>query len=118
MPSRPHVTIALRILALRMEEMASRYGGTVKKKLLCFFFNQRPHHESVLESGSVAPRILNLGTRWRWMVSFTLRLLYPQGESRWYPLYRRVGQPQSWSERGPDMEDKYKYVKWSDAESR
>jgi len=26
---------------------------------------------------SVAARILNLGTRWRWVVSFTPRLLYP-----------------------------------------
>jgi len=28
--------------------------------------------------------ILNLGTRWRWMVSFTLRPLYPRGKSPRY----------------------------------
>jgi hypothetical protein len=29
----------------------------------------------------IAPRILDLGTRWRWVVSFTTRLLYPQSRS-------------------------------------
>jgi hypothetical protein len=28
-------------------------------------------------SGGIAPRILDLGTRWRWVVSFMLRPLYP-----------------------------------------
>jgi hypothetical protein len=37
-------------------------------------------------SGGIAPRILDLGTRWRWVVSFTPRLLYPQGKSPWFPL--------------------------------
>jgi hypothetical protein len=47
------------------------------------------------ESGGIAPRILDLGTRCRWVVSFTIRLLYPQGKSPWYPLDRRLGGPQS-----------------------
>jgi hypothetical protein len=34
--------------------------------------------------------ILDLGTRWRWVVSFILRPLYPR-----YPLGRRLGGPQS-----------------------
>jgi hypothetical protein len=46
-------------------------------------------------SGGVASRILDLGTRWRWVVSFTTRLLYPQGKSPRYPLSRRLGGPQS-----------------------
>jgi len=29
------------------------------------------------EIGGINPRILNLGTRWRWVVSFTPRPLYP-----------------------------------------
>jgi len=29
----------------------------------------------------MVPRILKLGTRWRWVVSFTPRPLYPQGKS-------------------------------------
>jgi hypothetical protein len=35
-----------------------------------------------------------------WVVSFTPRLLYPQGKSLWYPLDRRLGGPQSRSGRG------------------
>jgi hypothetical protein len=31
-------------------------------------------------SGGIAPRILNLGTRWRWVVSLTPRPLYTPGE--------------------------------------
>jgi hypothetical protein len=49
-------------------------------------------------SGGIAPRIFDLGTRWRWVVSFTPWPLYPQGKSPWYPLDRRLGGPQrrSW----------------------
>jgi len=38
----------------------------------------------------VDPCILDLGTRWRWVVSFTIWPLYPQGRSPWYPLDRRL----------------------------
>jgi len=34
----------------------------------------------VWENGGTVPRILKLGTRWRWVVSFTARPLYPRGE--------------------------------------
>jgi len=34
----------------------------------------------------IAPRILILGTTWRWLVSFTPRPPYPKGRSPWYPL--------------------------------
>jgi len=37
-------------------------------------------------SGGTAPRILDFGTRWKRVVGFTLRPLYTQGKSRWYPL--------------------------------
>jgi hypothetical protein len=46
-------------------------------------------------SGVIALYILDLGTRWRWMVSFTPWPLNPQGKSPWYPLDRRLGGPQS-----------------------
>jgi hypothetical protein len=42
----------------------------------------------------------NLGTRWRWVVSFTPRLLYPQRKSPLYPLDRRLGGPQNRYGRG------------------
>jgi hypothetical protein len=47
------------------------------------------------ESRGIAPRIFDLGTRWRWVVSFTTRPLYPQGKRPWYPLDRRLGGSQS-----------------------
>jgi hypothetical protein len=39
---------------------------------------------------------LDLGTRCRWVVSFTHRQLYPQGKRPWYPLDRRPGGSQMW----------------------
>jgi hypothetical protein len=44
-------------------------------------------------SGGIAPRILDLGTRRRWVVSFTPRPFYSQGKNPWYPLDRRLGAP-------------------------
>jgi hypothetical protein len=46
-------------------------------------------------SGGIAPSILELGTKWRLVVSFTARPLYPQGKSPWYPFDRSLGGPQS-----------------------
>jgi len=31
------------------------------------------------------------------MVSFMDQPLYPQGKNPWYPLYRKMDGPQSWS---------------------
>jgi hypothetical protein len=39
---------------------------------------------------------LDLGSRWRWMVSLTPLLYYPQGKSQQYPL-DRLGGPQDLS---------------------
>jgi hypothetical protein len=44
-------------------------------------------------SRGIAPLILNLGTRWRCVVNFTPRSLYPGKEPR-YPLNKRQGGPQ------------------------
>jgi hypothetical protein len=47
------------------------------KLSLCFI----KHHDiKTLGSGSIAPCIRNLGTRWRWVVSFTPRPFYHRGE--------------------------------------
>jgi hypothetical protein len=46
-------------------------------------------------NGGIAPRILNLATRLRWVVSFVLRPLYPRGRSLHYPLDRRLGGPKA-----------------------
>jgi hypothetical protein len=44
-------------------------------------------------SGGIAQRILDLGTRWEWVVNFTHRQHYPQGKRPWYPLNRSLGEP-------------------------
>jgi hypothetical protein len=51
-------------------------------------------------SGDIASFILDLGTRWRWVVSFTPRPLCFHEKSPWYPLDRRLGGPQSRPGRG------------------
>jgi hypothetical protein len=43
--------------------------------------------------------ILKLGIRWMTVVSFTPQSLYSRGNSPGYPLYRKMGKPQSWSGR-------------------
>jgi hypothetical protein len=52
-------------------------------------------HEDMWASGGTAPHILNLGTSWRWVVSFTPRPLYLRGKSPQYHLYRSSGGLQS-----------------------
>jgi hypothetical protein len=60
------------------------------------------HHDmkTYWGSGGIAPRILDLGTRWMWVVSFTPQPLYRQGKSPWYLLYRRLVGPQNHSGHG------------------
>jgi hypothetical protein len=41
--------------------------------------------------------ILDHSTRWMWMVSFMPHMLYLWERSPWYPLARRLGEPQSQS---------------------
>jgi hypothetical protein len=62
---------------------------------LCFLFNWAPHHEGVLGSGGIAPRILDLSTRWTWVVSFTTQPLYLQGKNPYYLLNRRCVGPRA-----------------------
>jgi hypothetical protein len=49
--------------------------------------------------------IFNLDTRWRWVVSFTLLLLYRLGKSVRYPLYRRLDGIQSRSGRCEELKN-------------
>jgi hypothetical protein len=44
-------------------------------------------------SGGIAPLIFYLGSRWRWVVSFTPRPLYPQGKS---PFGPKRAEDESW----------------------
>jgi hypothetical protein len=78
------------------------FAVTGKDKVVpvLFFLNEHHAMKACWGSGSIAPCIPDLGTRWRRVVSFTARHLYPQGKNPWYPLYRRLGGPQSRSVRG------------------
>jgi len=51
-------------------------------------------------NGGIAPLILDLGIIWMWVVSFTIRPLYPWGKGLWYPLDRRLCGPENRSGRG------------------
>jgi len=51
-----------------------------------------------LGSGGKAPRILDLCTRWMWVVSRPGR--FTPSESSWYPLHKRLGGLQSRSGHG------------------
>jgi hypothetical protein len=44
-----------------------------------------------LGSGYIHSHFLDLDTSWRWVVSFTPLLLYPQGKNPWHQLDRRLG---------------------------
>jgi len=58
--------------------------------LLGFILTEHHAMKAYWESGGIAPRILELGTRWRWVVSFAPRPLYTQGKSRWYTTSRKL----------------------------
>jgi hypothetical protein len=74
-----------------------------KVKLPLCLTNSALRHEGLWESDCIDPRFLDLGTSWRWGVSFTPRPLYPRRKSPRYPLDRRLGGPQSRSgRRGED----------------
>jgi hypothetical protein len=66
----------------------------------CAFF-LAVHHamEAYWGRWCISPCILDLRTRWRWVVSFTPRSLYPQWKSPWHLFYRRLDGSQSRSGR-------------------
>jgi hypothetical protein len=72
----------------------------VKVKVFMCLTKRRHAMKTCWGSGGIAPCIINLVARWRWVVSFTPRRLYPRGENRRYPLVRRLGGPQSQFGRG------------------
>jgi hypothetical protein len=53
-------------------------------------FNYAPRNEDVWASDHIDPRIFNFVTRWRWVVSCTLRRLYSRTMNHRYPFDRRL----------------------------
>jgi hypothetical protein len=84
--------LTLPLLSLLHQDRICRYELLGCRVLWSPCFKWAPRHEGVLGSGGIAPRILDSGTRWRWVVSFTPRPLCTQGKCPWYPLdWRWVG---------------------------
>jgi len=54
------------------------------------FFNWAPYHEGILGSEGTAPHIFDLGTRWRWVVSF---LPWTQWWGEKFPVPARTWNP-------------------------
>jgi hypothetical protein len=61
-----------------------------KVKFFLCLTNWALRHEGVWGSGCIDSHFLDLGSSWRWVVSFSPLPLYPR-----YPLYSRLGGPQS-----------------------
>jgi hypothetical protein len=66
-----------------------------------FFLIKHHAMKAFWGSGDIASRILDLGTRWSWVVNFTSRLLYPQWKSPSYSLDRRPVWTRWWGEKFP-----------------
>jgi hypothetical protein len=77
-------------------------------KTIIFFFYEfvlrdsrtlpRSHVQQVANAGAnIDPNCLDILTSGRSVASFMPMPLYPQRCGPWYPLYRRLGRPQSWS---------------------
>jgi len=75
------------VIAIRSKYISRRFVETLKqvkvKLSLCFTKNHALKTYS--GSGDIASHILYVGTRWRWVVSFTPRPLYPQRKNPLYP---------------------------------
>jgi hypothetical protein len=50
--------------------------------------------EAYGESRGIAAFILNLGARWRLVIDYKYRSVYPRGKKTRYPLNRKLGETQ------------------------
>jgi len=66
------------------------YKVTQHTEGVCRFVSVLDSPSRRMESGGIAPGILNLGTRWDCVVSYTHRSLTPYGKSPQYPLHRKL----------------------------
>jgi hypothetical protein len=90
---------SVRALPMTTNTQATIEELLVKVTLSLCLTNYALRHEGLWGSGRIDPRFLDLGTSWRWMVSLTLRPIYPRGKRPRYPLDRGLGGPQTWSGR-------------------
>jgi hypothetical protein len=77
-----------------LSQRSSSNSCTSKDKVLfVLFFNYTPSHGGYWGSRGIAPRILDLGTRWRTVVSFTTAAALPRGKE---PLVL-IGKEAGWA---------------------
>jgi hypothetical protein len=67
-----------------------------KVKLSLCLTKHYTHHEGIWGNGCIDPHFLDLGSSWRWVVSFTPWPLYPVERSPSILLYMRLGGLQNW----------------------
>jgi hypothetical protein len=84
--------------SLYMDVLLLKYVCKVQVTLKLALWLTKHHAMKTYWSGGVAPHILDLGIRRRWVVNFAPRQFYTQGKSPRFPLDRRLGGPQSLSE--------------------
>jgi len=65
----------------------------IKHSYSVVYVIKAPHHEDVWGNGRIPPRLLDFGTRWRWVVSLTLRSFYPLRKIPRYQLNRTMRGP-------------------------
>lgn len=74
-------------------------NNTISSVLVCFLFRRKcaPLHtiETQKESGVLTSLILNLRSRWKWVVRLTPRPLYLLGKNTLFRLSRRMSGPKS-----------------------
>jgi hypothetical protein len=105
----PYMTLTLRIQNLsRLQSEINWFLCLTKYHAMKLYpvLNQAARHRDIWRNGGITPHLLNHGSRWRWVVSFTPRPLYLRGKSPRYPLDRRLGGPQSRSGHSGDEENK------------
>jgi hypothetical protein len=71
------------------QRIAGRVSVAVTVKLSLCLTNQALRYEGVWGSWCIDPHFLDLGTGWRWVVSFTPRPLY-QSHKISYEIYKKV----------------------------
>jgi hypothetical protein len=73
------------------------FSDTVKSKVVPVLNKLSTEPWRRVGSGCINLRILDLGPRWRWVVSFAPLTLYTRGKNPRYPMDRRLGEPRSLS---------------------
>jgi hypothetical protein len=81
----------------KVQLFSGKVNVCIKGKLFLCSSNWTLRDGDVWGSGCIDPHILDLGVRWRWVVSFTPRPLYPQGN---IPVFKVQGLDETHNQSG------------------